>query len=432
MSKGEGNTQNANFSQFKYRVDPLKLRSCLRNPFLRMPMGVPFWNEQEIKFILKNYLKNHFDFEGVVERLEEQICSKLNVKFCIATNSGREAIELALKALGLKEGDGVILPSFLCLSALMPILRIGCQPQFVDIDENFNISPESVIQNITSNTRAILMPHLFGRPAQISAILEIVHKNGLFLIDDAAQSIGAKWNDKFTGTIGNFGILSFGPFKGLVATKGGFLITNDEDLFKRVKRIPLLENSNREAIKRAVKILIKLKYRRYTYSIFLLYRLFKQQEDVMQEYINNKISVIKKMSDFDAKLIEFQLQKLTEIIDKRRDYAKKLHSYLSDIDSLKLPELTDAHTFVNFVIELPKGDYLDKFLEFMWCNGIEANRTYIPLHLQKQFAHYSPRPLPRTEAVWMNLAVIPINPSMQESDVEYIGLCIRKFMNLYV
>ncbi|MFX0203831.1 MAG: DegT/DnrJ/EryC1/StrS family aminotransferase, partial [Candidatus Hodarchaeota archaeon] len=227
------------------------------------------------------------------------MCNKFGVKYCIATDLGRQAITLALIAAGLKPGDGVVLPSLVCQSVLLPILRLGCVPQFADIGEDLNISPETVSRVIDEQTRAIIVPHLYGRAAQIERIADIAKRHGVTVIDDAAQALGAKRSGKYVGSFGDVGIFSFGPFKSIIATRGGALVTNNGKIYKKIQeRLPLSGNID-TAFVRAVKSLIKFKFRRYCF--FYLSKRAKDAPTYQEESEVNFAEIDPvSMSDMDA------------------------------------------------------------------------------------------------------------------------------------
>lgn len=410
--------------------------------FFKVPMGVPDWDRQEIKTILKFVLNRNRSSNENIKKLESVLCSILGVKFCIATEFGRQAIGLAIRALGLKQGDGIILPSFLCSTVLIQILNHGCQPQLVDIGNDLNLSPESVEKHITRGTRAILMPHLFGKTADVNKIIKIAQGHNLFIIDDAAQSLGARWEGRFVGTFGDVGILSFGPFKGLTATRGGALITNNEKIFENALKIPLPITSEKDAFKRAIKAFLKFRYRKYTLNFWLKYRRLSDKSDKKIEYSNSGISEfsIKRIAGLDAALVICQIYKMQQIIEKRKKNVKLLLSLETDFKGLKFQNTNIGdHVFTKLIVGLPalknhansEQDLIDNFKNFMRNCGIEAQSTYIPLHCQSRFSSFANNSLVKTETMWRSLVSLPVNPNMTESDIYYVATCMRRFFREY-
>jgi len=170
-----------------------------------------------------------------VEEIEEEFKKFLGIKEAISFNSGRSSLMAILEALDIKEGDEILLQGFTCNSAILPILRRGAKPVFVDIDENLNLSFEDLRKKITPRSKAVMIQHTFGFPASIKEILKIVKENNLLLIEDCAHSLGAKYENKFCGTFGDASFFSFGRDKIISSVFGGMVITNNERLAGKVK-----------------------------------------------------------------------------------------------------------------------------------------------------------------------------------------------------
>jgi len=172
--------------------------------------------------------------EAVLE-LEEEFKKYLGVNYAISFNSGRSALMAILNSLGLNKNDGVLLQAFTCNAAVNPILNRGAKPVFVDIDDALNLDPIDLKKKITSESKAVMIQHTFGWPAQIEEILEIIKKNNLFLIEDCAHSLGTKYKGKFCGTFGDTAFFSFGRDKIISSIFGGMAVTNDDKIAEKIK-----------------------------------------------------------------------------------------------------------------------------------------------------------------------------------------------------
>jgi perosamine synthetase len=180
---------------------------------------------------------------GPVLNLEEKLKSCLQVKNAFAFNSGRSAFQAILKSLQIGRKDEVLIQSFTCTSAVSPILETGARPIFVDLDETINLDPEDLRKKITSNSKAIVVQHTFGWPAEIEEILKIADENSLWLIEDCAHSLGAEYGLKKengyvwqkTGTFGKAAFFSFGRDKIISSVFGGAAVTDDEELALKIK-----------------------------------------------------------------------------------------------------------------------------------------------------------------------------------------------------
>lgn len=181
----------------------------------------------------------HFILGPEVALLEQELAAKLGAKYAVGCASGTDALILALHAAGIGPGDEVITTPFSFVATAGSIAYVGAKPVFVDIEPfSFNVDPQKLEAAITAKTRAIMPVHLFGLPAELDLILAIAKSNKLLVIEDAAQAIGARYNGRFVGTIGDFGCFSFFPSKNLGgAGDGGLITTNDLDMAERLRMI---------------------------------------------------------------------------------------------------------------------------------------------------------------------------------------------------
>jgi len=170
-----------------------------------------------------------------IKKIEEEFKKYLGIKYAISFNSGRAGLIAILEAMKIKLGDEVLLQGFTCNSAVNPILNQGAKPVFVDIDSALNLNPEDLKKKITSKSKAVMIQHTFGWPAQIEEILKIAKDSDLYLIEDCAHALGAKYQGKFCGTFGDVAFFSFGRDKIISSVFGGMVITNNEKIGERIK-----------------------------------------------------------------------------------------------------------------------------------------------------------------------------------------------------
>jgi len=179
--------------------------------------------------------------KSAVQELEKEFKKYLGVKYAISFNSGRSALLAILDALNIKKDDEVLLQGFTCNSAVNPILAKGAKPVFVDVDGTINLDPDDLKKKITLRQaqgklpKAIMIQHTFGWPAQIEEISKIAKGNNLFLIEDCAHSLGAKYKDKFCGTFGDAAFFSFGRDKVISSVFGGMAVTNNDKIGERIE-----------------------------------------------------------------------------------------------------------------------------------------------------------------------------------------------------
>ncbi len=169
---------------------------------------------------------------------EKEFAAKVGVKHAIAVANGSVALYIALKACDVGPGDEVIVPSFTFTSTVTSIVYANAIPVFADIDpETFTIDPDDVRKKVTNRTKAIIAVHLFGHPAEMDELREIAEKKGIYLIEDSAQAIGAKYKDKYTGSLGDIAAFSLYATKNITAGEGGVVTTNDDELAEKARLI---------------------------------------------------------------------------------------------------------------------------------------------------------------------------------------------------
>jgi perosamine synthetase len=197
---------------------------------------------------IKNDAKKNIDtvissenWHSLSGKFVNEVETKFNQIFKAKTltiNSGTSALEIALKSLGIKKGDEVIIPNFTFVATAQAVMSVGATPIICEINlETFNISTNNLQKYINSNTKAIIFVHLFGNPSGIDKVKEFCKQNSLYLIEDCAQAFGAENNNKLAGSFGDFGILSFNSTKNLTSGDGGLLIINNDNFYDKAKAI---------------------------------------------------------------------------------------------------------------------------------------------------------------------------------------------------
>lgn len=311
-----------------------------------------------------------------MKRFEEELAHYIGVKGAVATSSGTSALHLALLALEIKEGDEVLIPSYVCSALLNAILYVGAQPVLVDCDENYNISPEDFRRRLTNRTKACIIPHLFGHPAPIDEL----RAKGIRIIEDIAQSIGGEYKGRKLGSWGDIAVVSFYATKMITTGEGGAVLSNDADLLERIREL--------------------------------------REYDEFGEY---KVRFNYKMSDIAASIGIVQLEKLPSFIERRREIASFYSEELKDLN-ISLPPEDEPHShsvYYRFVIRVKK---LEEVRRKMLAKGIECKRpVYKPIHRYFSLPDY-----PMTDFIYETALSIPIYPSLSDSQVEYIASSLRE------
>jgi len=273
----------------------------------KIPMSKPSITEKEISYVddaMRNgWGEKCYDY---IKKFEDKFKEYINCKFSLATSSCTGAINLAFATIGLKPGDEVIVSEFSWITAVSPITYFGAKPIFVDIlKDSWCMDPKKIEEAITNKTKAILVTHLYGNLAEMDEIMEIAKKHNLYVIEDAAEALGSTYKGKKAGSIGDIGVFSFHGAKTCTTGEGGMLVTNDEKLFKKAQT---LNNGGRE---------------------------------VGGEVFYAKILGYKyKMSNFQAALGLAQIERIEELVERKRQIFYEYQKNLSDLKILMNPEPT--------------------------------------------------------------------------------------------
>lgn len=198
----------------------------------------PWYGKEEIAAIT-NYLRSGgwlMEFKKTRE-LEQMICDFTGAKYCSVVSNGTVSLFIALKAVGVGEGDEVIIPDYTMIASPNAVILAGAKPVFVDVDESICLDPENVEKAITKKTKAVMHVSINGRAGKLKEIKSLCKKKGLILIEDAAQSMGSYYQEKHLGTYGAIGSFSFSVPKIVTMGQGGALITNNKALYKRICKI---------------------------------------------------------------------------------------------------------------------------------------------------------------------------------------------------
>ena len=203
---------------------------------MKIPLSAPDITEAEIEAVVAVLRTSRLSLGPVTEQFEAQVAASVSLPHAIAVSSGTAGLHLCIRALGIGEGDEVIVPSFTFIAAANALRYERALPAFVDIEAStLNIDPQRIEEAITPRTRAIMAVHTFGFPAEMSAILEIAARHGLVVIEDACEAIGAEYLGRKVGGIGQAGVFAFYPNKQITTGEGGMVVTADETLARRIQ-----------------------------------------------------------------------------------------------------------------------------------------------------------------------------------------------------
>lgn len=339
----------------------------------------------------------HFILGAEVRVLEDEVAALLGAKHAISCASGSDALILAMLAAGIGAGDEVITTPFTFVATAGSIARVGARPVFVDIEaDTFNIDPNRIEAAITPRTRAILPVHLFGLPTDLDSILSIAQKRGVAVIEDAAQAIGARYRDRYVGTIGICGCFSFFPSKNLGgAGDGGLLTTENLELADRLRLLRVHGSS--------------------------------------QKYHHEILGVNSRLDTLQAAILRVKLDYLPQWTRQRQLHADRYRRLFGEAglsDRLRVPAVPAPefmHVYNQFSVRSRERDALRQFLR---SRRIPTEIYYpVPLHLQPAFAFlgYSHGQFPQAELASREVIALPIYPELTEPQQSSIVNAISAF-----
>ena len=324
-----------------------------------------------------------------VKKLEKEVARFSGVKHGISVNSGTDALYLTLKAMGIKEGDEVIVPAFTFFATAETVSLCGAKPVFCDIrQDTFNLDPNLIEGLVSEKTKAIIPVHLYGQPADMDQILSIAKRKGLRVLEDNAQAIGAEYKEQKTGSLGDAGALSFYPTKNLGgAGDGGMVLTNDIELAEKIKLL--------------------------------------RDHGSSKKYVHSEIGVCSRLDELQAAVLRVKLKYLSAWNEKRRKNAKVYSSMLKGV-IIPFAEDHVKHVYHQYTIKHPDRN---KLLEFLKEKGIITGVHYpSPLHLQQVYLKTEGTvSLPVAEKVSNEVLCLPIYPEMTEDQLNYVILNINNF-----
>ncbi|RLG77333.1 MAG: aminotransferase DegT, partial [Thermoprotei archaeon] len=199
-------------------------------------VNAPYITEDEINAVIEVLKSGQLAHGPVVEEFEKAFSEYLGVPYTVAVSNGTVALYLALKALGIGEGDEVIVPDFTFIATASMVVAAGAKPVFADIDlRTYTIDPEDVKKKITKRTKAMIVVHLYGHPANMGELMDIAKEHNLYLIEDCAQSHGAEFRGIKTGSFGDVAAFSFYATKNLTMGEGGAVVTKSKEVAEKVK-----------------------------------------------------------------------------------------------------------------------------------------------------------------------------------------------------
>lgn len=331
-----------------------------------------------------------------VKEFEKNFADYIGVKHAIGVDSGTQAIELALRAVGLEPGDEVIAPANTFIASVLPISRLGAKPVLVEIDpKTYNIDAEKIEAAITPRTKVILPVHLYGQPVSgMEKILEIAKKHNLTVVEDTAQAHGAKYKGQRAGSFGKAAAFSFYPGKNLGAYgDGGAVVTDDDEVAEKVRQL-----------------------RNYGQS---------------KKYHHDQLGFNHRLDSIQAAVLNVKLKYLDRWNEGRCKNADLYLSQLADAKGIILPHVPPEVEPVWHIFAI-RVQQRDELMAFLKENGISTGIHYpIPIHLQKSYQHmeYEKGDFPLTEEIAEELVSLPMCAELTDEMIGYVCEKIKEYFS---
>jgi UDP-N-acetylbacillosamine transaminase len=364
----------------------------------RIFLSAPYMSGNELKYIEKVFESNYIAPLGeYVTKFEESIKNYTGVKSALAVTSGTAALHLALRVLGIGKDDDVLASTFTFIGSINAIIYQGANPVFIDSDrESWNLSPkllEEYLLTCKKKPKALIVTHLYGQSADIEKIALTCKTHGVYLIEDAAESLGAMFNGKHTGTFGDFGVYSFNGNKILTTSGGGMLVSNNEEYIKKA----------------------------------MFYSTQARENELHYEHIEYGYNY--RMSNVLAAIGVAQMEVIEERIAKKREIFAWYEEFLGDVEEVSfMPELQNSRgnrwlTTLTFA----KTDY-NKVIQVLNEMNVESRPLWKPMHMQPLFAGAVSYLDGTSEELFRHGLCVASSTTMSKEDVENICKSIRSVL----
>jgi len=374
----------------------------------KIPLFKTYWDETDIESVT-NVIKrcSYWATGPEIREFEEKIAEYVGAKYAITFNSGTSALHALLLAYDLNRGDEVIVPSFTFIATANAPLFVGAKPVFAEIeDRTYGLDPEDVKKRITPKTKAIIPIHYGGCPCLIKELKEIAEDHNLLLIEDAAESLGAKINDRKVGTFGDSAMFSFCQNKVISTGEGGVITTDSKEIYEKLK-------------------LIRSHGRLETQDYF--------SSAEYMDYVTLGYNF--RMPTMNAALGLSQLKKIDKVIKMRRDKAEYMTKKLSRIKEITLPTAPPDyfHVYQMYTIRIDGTRQIrDRLIQYLGDKGISTKVYFEPVHLSYFYKNkfgFKGGDLPVTERIADQVLTFHTHPLLKNEEMDYISEEIDKFFS---
>jgi perosamine synthetase len=384
-------------------------------PAAWLPYHRPSIGEEEIAEVIDTLRSGWVTTGTKARRFEQQFAALLGVSEALAVSSGTAALHLALRVLGVRAGDDVIVPAYTFTATAEAVTYLGARPVLADVDPvTCNLRGEDIARARTPRTRAVMPVHIAGLACDMDPILEVARTWRLAVVEDAAHALPARDRGRWVGTLGDAAAFSFYATKNITTAEGGMLVVRDADLAEEA-RILALHGISRDA------------WKRYTAAGHWRY------EILANGYKYN-------LPDLAASLGLAQLRKLSRFHERRRELAARYDRGLAQLDAIERPPhaaRSGVHAWHLYMIRLQAAALRidrDGFIEELRARNVGTSVHFIPLHLHPYYQQawgYRPGQFPGAEAAWSQVVSLPLYPAMSDGDVDDVLTAVSDVVHRY-
>jgi len=363
---------------------------------MQVPLSGPDITEKEINAVVEVLRSGVLSIGPRLEEFENKIATFVGVKHAIGVNSGTSGLHLAVRALGISDGDEVITTPFSFIASSNCILFERATPVFVDIDPlTLNIDVDRIESAITPRTKALLPVDAFGQPVDIEAIKSIAAKYYLPIIEDACEALGAEFNGIKAGSQADIAVFAFYPNKQITTAEGGMVVTNDDHIADLVRS---MRSQGRP-----------------------ITGLWLEHERLGYNY---------RMSELHAALGCVQMDRIDEIISKRQRVAEMYNAHLSEVEEVSVPYVDPRvkMSWFIYVVRFHASVNRDKVMEYLIEHGVGCKPYFTPIHLQPFYREmgFNEGDFPITESVAKTTLALPFFSNMTEEQIEYVVKTLKE------
>lgn len=363
---------------------------------MKLQLDAPNLGSLEKQYVNKAISSNFIStFGPFVPEFEEKFAKYLNVDKAISVQSGTAALHIALHELGIKKDDEVIVPALTFIATVNPIEYVGARPVFVDVDPNtWNIDPEELEKSITAKTKAIIPVHFYGNPCDMDKIMSIAKRHKLYVIEDATESLGARYKGIYTGLFGDLGCFSFNGNK-IITTGGGGMITGSDE--ERLKHIDFLIN---------------------------------QARDESGERNHSEVGFNYRMTNIEASLGLAQIERLSEFLNKKKRFNDIYREGLKGVEGVDFQEQyaqAESSWWFSCIIFDKKID-IPSLQDRLKNKDIPTRRIFKPLVEFSLYKAYGQSEYKNSYHIYENALCLPSSTLNTEDDIHYVCKILRELV----